>query len=170
MTRVRFVDQNLETEVEPGTSILDAARQAHAPEGDACGGSADCAPGFHCLAAVCKRLCEDEGDCTEPGGICRIGISCGGAPTGASACTVNCDPAATGGCGAGSSCQVAASGALVYTDCSYSGSNGQDVTCGGNSGSSEPPSFLAPSGLAPPPGLRTTPFSRASILSCISPG
>ena len=42
MTTVRFVEQGVETEVEPGKSILDAARQAHAPEGDACGGVCAC--------------------------------------------------------------------------------------------------------------------------------
>jgi 2Fe-2S ferredoxin len=42
MTRVRFVDQGLEVEVPVGHSILQAARQAHAPEGDACGGVCAC--------------------------------------------------------------------------------------------------------------------------------
>lgn len=42
MPRVVFIEQGLETEVKVGTSILDAARQAHAPEGDACGGVCAC--------------------------------------------------------------------------------------------------------------------------------
>lgn len=42
MVTVRFVDQNLECEVEAGASILDAARKAGAPEGDACGGVCAC--------------------------------------------------------------------------------------------------------------------------------
>ena len=42
MTTVRFVDQGVEAEVETGQSILDAARRAHAPEGDACGGVCAC--------------------------------------------------------------------------------------------------------------------------------
>lgn len=42
MTTVRFVDQNLECEVEAGASILDAARKVGAPEGDACGGVCAC--------------------------------------------------------------------------------------------------------------------------------
>jgi ferredoxin len=42
MPRVKFVDQNLEIEVEPGTSVLQAAKAAGAPEGDACGGVCAC--------------------------------------------------------------------------------------------------------------------------------
>ena len=42
MTRVRFVDQDIETTIEPGQSILEAARKVHAPEGDACGGVCAC--------------------------------------------------------------------------------------------------------------------------------
>jgi len=42
MTTVRFVDQELETQVEVGESILQAARKVHAPEGDACGGVCAC--------------------------------------------------------------------------------------------------------------------------------
>jgi ferredoxin len=42
VTTVRFVEQGVETEVEPGKSVLDAARQANAPEGDACGGVCAC--------------------------------------------------------------------------------------------------------------------------------
>jgi 2Fe-2S ferredoxin len=42
MPRVRFIDQNLEVEVPVGTSLLEAARQIHAPEGSACGGVCAC--------------------------------------------------------------------------------------------------------------------------------
>src|ERR1700753_783720 len=42
MTRVRFADQGLEVDVPVGHSILQAARQVHAPEGDACGGVCAC--------------------------------------------------------------------------------------------------------------------------------
>jgi 2Fe-2S ferredoxin len=42
MPRVRFIDQQLEVEVPLGTSILDAARRAGAPEGSACGGVCAC--------------------------------------------------------------------------------------------------------------------------------
>lgn len=42
MTTVRFIDQGLEASVEVGQSILQAARQVHAPEGDACGGVCAC--------------------------------------------------------------------------------------------------------------------------------
>lgn len=42
MPRVQFIDQNLEVEVAKGTSILQAAKAAGAPEGDACGGVCAC--------------------------------------------------------------------------------------------------------------------------------
>jgi len=42
MPKVRFVDQGVEVEVPIGTTILQAARQAQAPEGDACGGVCAC--------------------------------------------------------------------------------------------------------------------------------
>ncbi len=42
MPRVRFVDQNVEVEVPLGKSILQAAAEAHAPEGSACGGVCAC--------------------------------------------------------------------------------------------------------------------------------
>jgi len=42
MPKVRFIDQNLEVEVPLGTSLLEAARSADAPEGSACGGVCAC--------------------------------------------------------------------------------------------------------------------------------
>jgi len=42
MAKVRFVEQGIEAEVPVGTSILQAAKSAHAPEGDACGGVCAC--------------------------------------------------------------------------------------------------------------------------------
>lgn len=42
MPTVRFIDQNLEVDVEVGTSLLDAARKIDAPEGSACGGVCAC--------------------------------------------------------------------------------------------------------------------------------
>jgi len=42
MARVRFVEQGLELEVAVGTSLLEAARAAGAPVGDACGGQCAC--------------------------------------------------------------------------------------------------------------------------------
>jgi ferredoxin, 2Fe-2S len=40
--KVRFVKEGLEIEVPAGTSILEAARLAGAPEGDRCGGVCAC--------------------------------------------------------------------------------------------------------------------------------
>lgn len=58
MTTVRFADQGLEIEVRPGQSILDAARKAHAPEGDACGGV--------CACSTCHVYVEQGGDLLSP--------------------------------------------------------------------------------------------------------
>lgn len=42
MPRVRFIKEGLEVDVETGTTILEAARAAGAPEGDRCGGVCAC--------------------------------------------------------------------------------------------------------------------------------
>lgn len=42
MPKVRFVKENLEVEVEDGTTILEAAKKVGAPEGDRCGGVCAC--------------------------------------------------------------------------------------------------------------------------------
>jgi ferredoxin len=42
MAKVRFVDQDIEVEVPVGTTILQASKAGHAPEGDACGGVCAC--------------------------------------------------------------------------------------------------------------------------------
>ncbi len=42
MPKVRFIKENLEVEVPEGTTILEAARIAGAPEGDRCGGVCAC--------------------------------------------------------------------------------------------------------------------------------
>ncbi|HET6336473.1 MAG TPA: 2Fe-2S iron-sulfur cluster-binding protein [Polyangiales bacterium] len=42
MPKVRFIKENLEVEVPEGTTILQAARKAGAPEGDRCGGVCAC--------------------------------------------------------------------------------------------------------------------------------
>jgi ferredoxin, 2Fe-2S len=58
MTTVRFVDQGLETTIEVGQSILDAARTVHAPEGDACGGV--------CACSTCHVYVEQGGELLSP--------------------------------------------------------------------------------------------------------
>ena len=47
MTRVKFVPEGLEVEVADGTTLLEAARAAHAPMGSACGGNLACST-CHC--------------------------------------------------------------------------------------------------------------------------
>jgi ferredoxin, 2Fe-2S len=58
MTRVRFIDQGIEAEVPVGKSILEAARQAHAPEGDACGGV--------CACSTCHVYVEQGAELLSP--------------------------------------------------------------------------------------------------------
>jgi ferredoxin len=62
MPKVRFVKENIEIEVPDGSSILDAARKAGAPQGDRCGGVCACSTchvyvtkGFDTLSEI-----EDE--------------------------------------------------------------------------------------------------------------
>jgi 2Fe-2S ferredoxin len=54
MPKVHFVDHNVEVEVEVGASILDAAKKAGAPEGDACGGV--------CACSTCHVYVDEGGD------------------------------------------------------------------------------------------------------------
>ena len=58
MTTVRFVDQKLETSIEVGQSILQAARKVHAPEGDACGGV--------CACSTCHVYVEQGSELLSP--------------------------------------------------------------------------------------------------------
>jgi ferredoxin, 2Fe-2S len=58
MTTVRFADQGLESEISPGQSILEAAKKAHAPEGDACGGV--------CACSTCHVYVEQGGELLSP--------------------------------------------------------------------------------------------------------
>jgi 2Fe-2S ferredoxin len=51
MPKVRFLKENLEVEVAEGSTILEAARKAGAPEGDRCGGVCACST---CHVYVCE--------------------------------------------------------------------------------------------------------------------
>ena len=62
MPKVRFIRENLEVEIEPGQTILEAAKKIGAPEGDRCGGVCACSTchvyvtkGFDTLSEI-----EDE--------------------------------------------------------------------------------------------------------------
>jgi len=62
VARVRFLEQNLEVEVPVGTTILEAARRAGAPEGDTCGGECACSTCHVYVAAGQNLLSEAEED------------------------------------------------------------------------------------------------------------
>jgi ferredoxin len=62
MPRVRFVDQELEVEVPLGTTILQAAKRAGAPEGDACGGVCACSTCHVYVDAGGELLSEQSED------------------------------------------------------------------------------------------------------------
>lgn len=65
MTKVRFVDQGIEIDVPLGTTLLQAAKQAGAPEGDACGGVCACSTCHvyvHTGAELLAPADEDEED------------------------------------------------------------------------------------------------------------
>ncbi|MCA9645284.1 MAG: 2Fe-2S iron-sulfur cluster binding domain-containing protein [Polyangiaceae bacterium] len=62
MAKVRFIDQDLEVEVPVGTSILQASKQIHAPEGDACGGVCACSTCHVYVEEGANLLSEAEED------------------------------------------------------------------------------------------------------------
>ena len=62
MAKVRFIDQDLEVEVPVGTSILQASKQVHAPEGDACGGVCACSTCHVYVEEGANLLSEAEED------------------------------------------------------------------------------------------------------------
>jgi len=60
MPTVRFLKQNIEVTVPVGTTILQAAQQAGAPEGSACGGVCACSTCHVYVTAGGKLLSELE--------------------------------------------------------------------------------------------------------------
>ena len=61
MPKVHFIDQNIEIEVPLGTSLLEAAQSAHAPEGYACGGVCACSTCHVYVEKGAELLSDVEG-------------------------------------------------------------------------------------------------------------
>ena len=80
MAKVRFLDQGIEVEVPVGTTILQAARAGHAPEGDACGGVCACST-CHVYVDEGQELLseaeEDEEDILDKAFDVRLGSRLG---------------------------------------------------------------------------------------------
>ena len=93
MPRVRFLDQGVDVEVPVGSSILQAAQKAPAPEGSACGGVCACST---CHVIVRKgfdsipEASEDEEDQLDnaPGLTPCSRLACQAVPDGSSDVTV----------------------------------------------------------------------------------
>jgi ferredoxin, 2Fe-2S len=64
MAKVRFEDQGVEVDVPVGTSILQASKLAHAPEGDACGGVCACST-CHVYVEVGAELLSEASENEE---------------------------------------------------------------------------------------------------------
>jgi ferredoxin, 2Fe-2S len=62
MARVRFLDQGREVEVPIGSSLLEAAQRASAPEGSACGGVCACSTCHLYVETGAELLSEAEED------------------------------------------------------------------------------------------------------------
>lgn len=62
MAIVKFIEQELETEVPVGTSILSASKRVKAPEGDACGGVCACSTCHVYVESGSELLSEPEED------------------------------------------------------------------------------------------------------------
>lgn len=62
MAKVRFLDQNVEVEVEVGSSLLEAAQKGGAPEGSACGGVCACSTCHVYVESGAEHLSPAEED------------------------------------------------------------------------------------------------------------
>ncbi|MFK7992108.1 MAG: hypothetical protein AB8I08_39180 [Sandaracinaceae bacterium] len=108
---------------------------------DACvdGGQAACAPGYFCALegtgeAFCKRFCELDADCPQPGSACANNVRLAtGTPSGQTACTTSCDPVDQTGCPSSLACRLARDGSppRTFVDCREFGAAAEGAPCMG---------------------------------------
>ena len=85
------------------------------PEGGACTGAADCAPGMVCAGGLCYRTCDDETDCPGRGSDCILTAT--GDTDSVDICSIPCEPVTGSGCPSGFACRVRSVGSQYFTDC-----------------------------------------------------
>lgn len=94
-------------------------------EDDTCASVFDCAAGYVCVGDSCRKYCNEDTDCSGPGGICLVQLQYGGGNDipGAVVCTVDCQPNLVTGnsCPAGYGCH------LYYYDPDGVADNGDEV-------------------------------------------
>ena len=87
MARVRFLKEGIEIEVEDGSTILEAAKRAGAPEGDRCGGVCACST-CHVIVRqghdTLSKATDDEEDMLDsaPGLTPTSRLACQAVPNG----------------------------------------------------------------------------------------
>lgn len=112
-----------------------ACRPVTAPgmELSTCGGTTTCAAGFVCLG-LCHEYCENDTQCTAPGGLCTIQITYGSPPMivpGARVCSPNCNPLTSTGCPVDWGCHVYRNTTEMrsFTSCAMAGAGDHGTTC-----------------------------------------
>jgi hypothetical protein len=107
------------------------------PDGELCDTLEECAAGDTCegTTGICRRYCEDGGDCNDgPGDTCTIELE-----TGAFVCTTDCQPVTNDGCPPGWGCILLHEAGTTFSDCIPGGRGTEGDAC-------EPDYFLCAPG------------------------
>jgi hypothetical protein len=125
-----------------GETLICRNALATGTEGVACaaGNPTTCAAGYSCAQpgdgstdAACYKFCNDDTQCTAPGGWCHPGPLETGPMLGftAKTCSFNCDPMMQKGCGAGQACNLGINPerTRLYTQCIAAGTGDYQAPC-----------------------------------------